>query len=186
MQDRKISKSGLMSLDEALSGLQMPDGTRNMLALVNLPYLSFEGIIRTGQMVVNKRLVIEIKEIFTELLRLRFPIYQMVPVSAFGWDDDASMEANNSSAFNYRPIAGTDRLSEHSFGWALDLNPVQNPFFARSGNIYPAGATYDLSVPGTIGADSEVAAIFKGKGWEWGGDWKTPIDYQHFEKPFRK
>jgi len=169
-----------MSLDEALAGKDIPDDIRKTLTLVSVPFFSFGGEVQEGQLVVHTDLAGEVQEIFKKLFEMRFPIQQIVPVVAYGWDDDASMAANNSSAFNYRFIALTDRLSNHAYGRAVDINPVQNPYTQSDGVVVPHGASYDLAQPGTVTVD--IAALFKSYGWEWGGDWKRK-DWQHFEKP---
>jgi hypothetical protein len=171
------------SLDEALVGIEIPEDIRRTLALVDVDYLSFDDELHSGQLVVHQGLVTDVQEIFCELLRMRFPVEKAVPAVAYGWDDEAIMADNSSSAFNYRLILGTDRLSNHSYGTALDLNPMQNPYFARDGKVYPEGATYDANHQGTILIAGPVVALFKRFGWKWGGDWTVPIDYQHFEKP---
>lgn len=157
-----------------------PEEIRETLTLVTVRYLSFDNYLHQGQIVLHLDLADDVRELFESFIRIGFQIYQVAPVAAYGWNDEESMAANNSSAFNYRLILGTNRLSNHSFGRALDLNPLQNPYFARDGRVYPEGAVYDLAVSGTV--TSEVVALFKGKGWIWGGDWKIPVDYQHFEK----
>jgi peptidoglycan LD-endopeptidase CwlK len=169
-------------LDEAVEGLTFPDEIRAVLALVNVQYISFDGLVHQGQVVIHRELAPDVREVFAALLQLRFPIARVVPIVAYGWDDDASMLANNSSGFNYRVIMNTDRLSNHSFGCALDINPLQNPYFARNNRVYPAGAIYDPAAPGTLTRNSLAVSLLKSRGWEWGGDWTSPIDYQHFQK----
>jgi hypothetical protein len=133
--------------------------------------------------VVHRSIVDEVDAIFRELLEQRFPIFQITPVVAFDWDDDASMAANNTSAFNYRTIAGTNRLSTHASGRAIDINPLQNPYTQLNGVVVPPGARYDLSEPGTVTPD--IAQVFTAYGWRWGGHWRPRRDWQHFEKPLR-
>lgn len=176
-----IIDSDYRCLDDAVRGLEFPEEIRKTLALTTVQYLSFDNLLHEGQIVLHRDLEEDVQAIFASFLELGFPVGLVVPVSAFGWDDDRSMEENNSSAFNYRLILGTDRLSNHSFGRALDINPMQNPYFARDGKVYPAGAEYNLTAPGTV--TPEIVALFKGRGWNWGGDWTIPVDYQHFEKP---
>ena len=180
-----VIDSSFASLKEAIQNpkVPIPKQVRRTLVLVTVYYYSFDGLVHQGQLVVHRALKREIEEIFRKLLTLRFPIKKVVPISLYDWDDDASMADNNSSAFNYRLILGTDRLSNHSFGLAVDLNPLQNPYFARDGKVYPQGAVHDPSVPGTIARDGPVVSLFKARGWTWGGDWTIPVDYQHFEKP---
>jgi len=170
-----------MSLDEALAGKEIPGDIRKNLTLINVPFFSFDGEVREGQLVVHAEVAAEVEQIFKKLFEIRFPIEQMVPIVAYGWDDDVSMVANNTSAFNYRVIFGTDRLSNHSYGCAIDINPVQNPYIQRGGTIVPPGARYDSTQPGTVTV--EIADLFESYGWDWGGDWKDRKDWQHFEKP---
>ncbi|MDZ4227436.1 MAG: M15 family metallopeptidase [Patescibacteria group bacterium] len=170
-----------MNLEEALAGKEIPDKIKKSITLVSVPYFSFGREVCEGQLEVHTEVAEEVRGIFTKLLEMRFPIAQIVPVAAFGWDDDASMAANNSSAFNYRVIFGTNRLSNHSFGRAIDINPVQNPYVQRGGAVVPPGAHYDPKKLGTV--TPEVAALFKSYGWEWGGNWVERKDWQHFEKP---
>ncbi len=169
-----------MSLDEALAGKEVPSEIRESLVLLALPYLSFTGEVCEGHLVVHESVADETREVFNTLFAKRFPIEKMVPVVAYGWDDDASMADNNTSAFNYRLIYGTDRLSNHSYGRAIDINPLQNPYVRRDGVVVPTGAVYDTNVPGTVTA--EIADLFRSRGWVWGGDWTDRKDWQHFEK----
>jgi peptidoglycan LD-endopeptidase CwlK len=169
-----------MSLDEALVGKEIPKDIRNTLTLVTVPYFSFDTQICKGQLVVHIALAEEVREIFTSLYEMRFPIERMTPIVAYGWDDSLSMRENNTSAFNYRFIACTDRLSNHAHGRALDINPMQNPYTQRDGVVVPSGARYDPTQPGTV--TPEIAAIFKTYGWTWGGEWEANKDWQHFEK----
>ena len=147
-------------------------------------YVDPSGETREGVMIVHQDVVEDVHELFEEMLRRRFPLTRVTPASdpAFDWDDAKMMAADNSSGFNYRKIAGTDRLSYHAFGRAIDLNPALNPYI-RNGRVEPLGATYDLNKPGTIGPDSFIVEFLEARGWTWGGRWTDPIDYQHFQKP---
>lgn len=170
-----------MTLNEALAGKEIPDEIKKDLMLIDVPFISFDGEVRAGQLVVHRDLAEEAIVVFKKLTDLHFPIEQVIPVVAFGWDDDTSMRANNTSGFNYRIIYGTDRLSNHSYGRALDINPMQNPYVRRDGSVVPEGARYATTQSGTI--TTEIAALFKSFGWSWGGDWTDRKDWQHFEKP---
>ncbi len=169
-----------MTLDEALRNKDIPADIRKTLELVVVPYFSFEEREETGYLVVHKDLVNDVRKIFATLAEQHFLIEKMIPVSAYGWDDDVSMEDNNSSAFNYRTIAGTERLSNHAFGRAVDINPRLNPY-VRGDYVAPRGATYDPRKPGTV--TPEIADLFISRGWIWGGNWSDRKDWQHFEKP---
>ncbi len=177
-----VADQSFSSLAEALQGLEIPVSISDSLALIEVPYVSFEGYEQKGQLVIHQNLAEEVTALFQELYKQWFPIYKMVPLVAYGWDDVASMADNNTSAFNYRHIIATDLLSNHALGRAIDINPLQNPYYARNGKVYPAGAVHDPTVPGTLHKDSSAVTLFKEKGWTWLGDRDTYKDYQHFEK----
>jgi hypothetical protein len=103
-------------------------------------------------------------------------------VDDYGGDDDASMAADNSSAFNFRVVAGTNVLSQHARGLAIDINPVENPW-RRPDRVLPeAGRAFldrgDVR-PGMIVRPGPVVAVLDEMGWEWGGDWKHAWDDHH-------
>jgi hypothetical protein len=95
------------------------------------------------------------------------------------------MAANNTSAFNFRNVAGTQVLSKHALGAAIDINPRHNPMIIGAAIFPPSGAVYtDRSVcqPGMIVRPGPVVDLFDARGWEWGGDWSPMKDYHHFTK----
>ena len=159
----------------------------DQLRLVRMSVLGFDGRVHRGELVVAAAVTRDVVATFAELYHHRYPIERMVTVEKYDADDDASMAANNTSAFNCRPITGGTAWSNHSYGRAIDVNPVQNPYISGSGNVYPPnGAPYvdrTRTDPGLIHADDATVRAFEARGWEWGGYWDTPIDYQHFEKP---
>ncbi len=130
---------------------------------------------------MHRDLAEEIVELFTFMFEIRFPIEQIVPASQFNFDDEAMMQANNTSAFNYRNIAGTTRLSIHAFGRAIDINPRLNPMFVN-GVAHPPNARYIPRAPGVLDKNHPVVCKFRELDWTWGGDWDEPVDYHHFEK----
>lgn len=156
------------------------------LSLLTLAYRGLDGECYLGQMIVAADVAQELTEIFRELFDAGFPIAKMQLIDAYGADDNLSMADNNSSAFCYRVIDGTDYLSNHSFGRAVDLNPLQNPY-VRGELVQPEQSAQYLDRenvrPGMITAGDACYDAFISRGWEWGGDWTGPIDYQHFEKP---
>lgn len=154
------------------------------LSLCTLAYVGLDGKRYLGQMVVANDAALDVTEIFQELYDGGFPIAQMRLIDAYHADDSASMADNNTSAFCYREIAGTSRLSNHSFGRAVDINPVQNPYL-HGGAVEPSGDFLDRENvrPGMITRDGLCYQAFVSRGWKWGGDWTDPVDYQHFEKP---
>lgn len=154
------------------------------LRYLTVTYLDFDGEIRTGELIAHRALAQELVEIFAELYEARFPIAGVELIESHGLDDEVSMAANNSYCFCTRPIAGTDRYSLHSYGMAIDLNPVQNPYVV-GGSVYPAAAAEYLDRgevrPGMIVPGDTAYNAFVSRGWSWGGHWPSP-DYQHFEK----
>lgn len=154
------------------------------LRLITLTHWGFTGEVRSGELVVHADHATAVVEVFRVLFDERFPIEQVRLVDEFGGDDDRSMAANNTSAFNCRLATGSQRWSEHAYGRAIDINPVQNPFVTRSGAVLPPeGATHtrrDAATPGLITADGPAVAAFRAVAWKWGGDWSTGKDYQHF------
>lgn len=171
-----------LSFDDAIAGTTAPQEIIDTLALIDVRYVSFDGLTHQGQLVVHKAAAPEAREAFEALHSLSFPILKAVPVVAYGWDDEASMADNNSSAFNYRTILETDRLSNHSFGLAIDINPLLNPYTSRSKKVYPEGAVYDPGEPGTFVPGSDAVRAFLSRGWYWGGSWESVVDWQHFER----
>ncbi len=174
-----------MTLEEALAGKEILPEIRNDLVLLDVAYISFDGQAHLGQLVVHRKARSELKEIFRKLFEIKFPIEKAVPIVAHNWIDEDSMAANNTSAFNHRPIYGTNRLSNHSYGLAIDINPVLNPYVAADGTVFPRGAAYDPARSGTLTAGGEAVKLFADYGWKWGGTWQKK-DWQHFEKPEHK
>ncbi|MCK5763869.1 MAG: M15 family metallopeptidase, partial [Clostridiales bacterium] len=127
----------------------------------------------------------DIIEIFKELYENRYPIEKIQLISYYEGDDNLSMEANNTSAFNFRLISGSDKISNHSFGLAIDINPVQNPYVSNSVVAPKNAASYIDRTEyrtGMIIEDDICVRLFKEHGWTWGGNYKSIKDYQHFEK----
>jgi hypothetical protein len=141
--------------------------------------------------VIDKRLVKDIRKVFKFALSERFPIYTAIPISDKRfrkdgkWDDDLSMLANNTSAFNYRPITGGGRLSNHAYGRAIDINTFLNPY-VKGDLVLPPGAKYEAGRKGTFTQNHPIVRLFNELGWEWGGNWTSLKDYQHFEKQLKK
>jgi hypothetical protein len=103
-------------------------------------------------------------------------------VDDFGASDAASMDADNSSAFNFRMIAGTQTLSQHALGRAIDINPVENPWRKPDRIVPEAGRAFaDRSDvrPGMFVRPGPVVSSLDELGWEWGGDWRHAFDDHH-------
>lgn len=158
----------------------------DQLRLVSVSYVGFDGRSHQGELVVADAVANDVSEIFGDLYAARFPIERMETVDRYDADDDRSMAADNTSAFNCRPITGGTEWSNHSYGRAIDINTVRNPYIARSGAVSPPdGAPYADRMrkdPGMIHPDDAAVRAFNGRSWDWGGGWSAPIDYQHFEK----
>lgn len=156
----------------------------NRLRLLTVSHWGFDGEVHRGRLVVHRDHARAMLGAMRKLYRLRFPIRRMRLVDAYGADDRRSMDADNTSAFNCRTVAGTNDWSEHAYGRAIDVNPVENPYVSGDGYVSPpAGAPYtDRSrrVPGLIHRRGPVVEAFADAGWEWGGNWSWPKDYQHF------
>jgi D-alanyl-D-alanine carboxypeptidase len=165
---------------------ELPCPQRNQLVLLRIPYLDFNGQTQVGSMIVAKSVATKVSAAFQEIYdSKKFRIFRMSLIDEFQGDDDKSMEADNTSAFNCRT---TDRgaLSRHALGMAVDINPIQNPY--REGNVTSpeAGRAYDQphkrrsDIVGIITNGDVVTRAFARQGWRWGGNWKRTVDYQHF------
>jgi len=155
------------------------------LAYLTITHIDFVGQSRHGNMIVAASIAEEVLDIFREIYAGGFPIERMRLIDYYGADDYYSMAHNNSVAFNFRYIAGTNRLSRHAMGMAIDINPVQNPF-VRDNVVLPiAGEKYldrnDVR-PGMIVPGDVVYEAFTSRGWVWGGNWRIPWDLHHFER----
>ncbi len=151
--------------------------------VLNVRYYAFDGTLRSGQLVADKRVIKDLAEAFEFARQIKFPVQSIVPAAAFGWSDERSMNTNNTSAFNFREKTGGGQISMHAFGYAIDINPAINPY-VQGTHVEPAGATYRPGEPGTLTANHPLVKKFKALGWTWGGDWVGSVkDYQHFEKP---
>ncbi len=169
------------TFEEALEGIEIPSSIISELTLLDVEYYSFDYKLHRGQLVVNKKVEKDIKILFSLIKELKFPIAKVIPAVKYNWDDEASMNDNNTVAFNYRKVKGSKVLSAHSYGMAIDINPEQNPHI-KGKVIQPVNAKYDPKVRGTILRESELVNEFIKRGWQWGGRWKSSKDYQHFEK----
>lgn len=160
------------------------------LRYVQVLHWGFDGETHTGELIVGRAIAEDIIDIFKELYAAQYPIERMVLIDDYQAEDNASMAANNSSAFCYRVIDnGSNKLSNHSYGLAIDINPLYNPYVREIGGktvISPeegtkyADRTLDCSY--YIQKDDICYQAFVSRGFTWGGDWKSQKDYQHFQK----
>ncbi|GAA3550749.1 hypothetical protein GCM10022197_02020 [Microlunatus spumicola] len=172
--------------DASHSSSRCPVGLAD-LRLLHLTYVGYDGRSHNGQLVVHEDHARDLVKVFAELYRERFPIRRMQLVDDYGGDDDRSMAANNTSAYNCRTVAGQTSFSRHAYGAAVDLNPVENPYVTSDDVAPEAGRTFveldrspGADAPeGAIVADDVVVRAFARVGWSWGGAWADP-DFQHF------
>ena len=162
------------------------------LQYIQLNHWDFNGKTVSGEMIVHKDIANEVVYIFEELYNLHYPIRQMRLVSDFKANDWKSIDADNTSAFNCRPVTGNKKKwSKHAYGRAIDINPLENPYISKTGHISHKGSlkyrkrvhkynTY--SDHAVLLKYDKATQVFKKYGWKWGGDWKYSKDYQHFVK----
>jgi hypothetical protein len=153
---------------------------------VEVDYLGFDGQVHLGALIVHEDLVADVIAIFEQLRQLRYPIAKVSPADQYpGADDELSMEDDNTSAFNCRDIPGTGHWSLHALGRAIDVNPLLNPSIDGTGAFQPKNAAPYLdrtrTDPGLLHGGDPAVRVFTDRGWRWGGFWRSPIDYQHFE-----
>jgi poly-gamma-glutamate synthesis protein (capsule biosynthesis protein) len=153
------------------------------LRLVRVSIHRFDGTTRRGQLIIHRREAENIAVVMRKLWRADYPIRLMRLVDAYGANDDRSMSADNTSAFNCRFVSGTSSWSMHAYGLAIDLNPVENPYVSGS-HVSPAeGKPYAdrrKHSRGMIHGGDVVVRAFRSVGWGWGGYWSGAKDYQHF------
>jgi poly-gamma-glutamate synthesis protein (capsule biosynthesis protein) len=161
------------------------------LRYLRVTYRDFNGHSRSGELIVHKDVANEVTNIFEELYHIGYPIKKMNLVSKYKGSDWQSIEADNTSAFNCRKATGSKKWSKHSYGKAIDINPIENPYISRTGRIsHKESLQYKKRVHKNSKATQKAVLlkhdkavkIFKKYGWKWGGDWSTIKDYQHFSK----
>ena len=149
-------------------------------------YIGFDGQTHRGELIVHQDVAADVIAIFEQLHRLGYPIAKMQTVARYpGAEDELSMQDNNTSAFNCRMLPSGRAWALHAYGRAIDVNPLINPFIDSRGDIQPktAGPYLDRNRtdPGILHAGDPAVRAFTDRGWRWGGDWRSPKDYQHFE-----
>ena len=182
MADEAVIVDSAMDFARAVAGTTAPSEVLESLRLIDVLYRGFDGRRHKGQLVVHRDLAADLLELFDLMERQSFPVARVVPIVSFGWSDEASMAADNSSAFNHRLVAGANRISMHALGRAVDINPRENPAIYSDGRVVPAGAFRKPYQPGTFSKNHPVVDAFLEMGWRWGGDFTHIRDYHHFEK----
>lgn len=176
------------SVFERMLGNSIPDkGTVDIqtLSYLQITYWGFDDKAHIGEMVVHKEVAQEVLDIFQEVYEQKYPIEKIQLIDEYGADDGKSMADNNTSSFCYRTVANTQKMSKHSFGKAIDINPLYNPYVVGD-YISPANgkeyANRSITRKGTIQKGDALYNAFIKRGWTWGGNWNTQKDYQHFQK----
>lgn len=163
----------------------------NDLRYLRLTHINFSGKEMMGEIIVHKEVSAEVAEIFATLYDVGYPIKKMRLVSDYKGSDWQSIESDNTSAFNCRAATGSKKWSKHSYGKAIDINPIENPYISRKGYIsHKASETYKKRLhqkssyadKAVLLKNDKAVQIFKKYGWKWGGDWSGVKDYQHFSK----
>lgn len=196
----KVYKEGFNSaglpeyIKEKIVGVsyhENPDIRLEELRYVRIVHYDFNGQIQEGELIVNQKIAYPVMKAFYELYKWEYPIERVRLVDDYEGDDELSMEANNTSAFNYRNIEGMDILSKHALGMAIDINPRMNPYVRKDKFSPVNGEEYlerDMKRCKGKHADKMIHKkdilykIMKRNGFSWGGDWKECKDYQHFER----
>ena len=163
------------------------------LSYVHVLHYDFEGQIQEGELICNQAVAQDLVEIFYELYESQYPIEKIRLIDEYSADDEASMADNNTSCFNYRTVPGSTKRSNHSYGFAIDINPLYNPYvrtkdgreLVSPDNALPY-ADRSADFPHKIDRNDLCYRIFIEHGFTWGGSWNSSKDYQHFEKRVQK
>lgn len=180
---------------ERITGKSYPDTGEDLqisyedLAYVHVLHVDFQMQVQEGELICNQAIAQELVDIFYELYENQYPIEKICLIDVYNADDEASMADNNTSCFNYRTVPGRTKLSNHAYGFAIDINPLYNPYVrTRDGKtlVSPDNAVpyADRSADFAHKIDKEDLCykIFTEHGFDWGGAWNSSKDYQHFEK----
>lgn len=182
IKDRIVGKSYPSDVKNAKIGFEE-------LNYLHILYYDFENEVQEGEIICNKAIRDDLLEVFQELYEAKYQLYSVRLVDDFDANDEMSMEANNTSCFNYREIRDTGVLSRHGLGLAIDINPLNNPcVIGDSYEPLTAGEFVDRSkdFDHKIDEDDLAYKLLTEHGFFWGGSWKSVKDYQHFEIPAKK
>ena len=188
---------------EAMNGksyIENPDISYDDLRYIKVLHYNFYHQIHVGELVVNQAIAEDCRQIFMELFQEEYEINSMYLIDRYYEKDQArngeqvdisSINDDNTSAFHYRKIAGTEVLSNHAYGMAIDINPLENPYVKEADLQQTVASPYkdynsykDRTAQRAhmISKDDACYRIFKSHGFQWGGEWNGNKDYQHFEK----
>ena len=169
------------TFEEATKGTRAPKEIIDELTLINVRYYSTDKKIHQGQVLTNLKIADKIAIVFHYMFSEKFPVAQAIPVVRYNWNDELSMEANNTYSFCYRD----ESFSKHACGMAIDINPYFNPVRWKKGYEYrrnkPVGAHFDPSIPGTFYRLHPVVLEFQKLGFHWGHHFSMKNDDQHFD-----
>lgn len=181
------------ALKSYVIGMSYPENPKDApvklddLRYVHILYVDFDGEEHEGALLVHKKVANDVIEIFEALYDAQYPLRSVRLLDDFGqpFDDGLSMSADNTSAYCCRRVTGKKYFSRHSYGTAIDVNPVENPYVKPDGSFSPKESEPYLDRtdlrPGMITEDDLCYKLFKSHGWKWGGHFSEP-DYQHFSK----
>ena len=185
-----ISYPSFSTEDASEGDGETPAITYDDLCYMHILHIDFEGREAEGELICNKAIAQDLVEIFYELYYNEYQLEKVLLIDEYDGDDNASMEDNNTSCFNYRGVANSASLSKHALGLAIDINPLYNPYitYEKNGteNIAPVSASAyadrNKSFPYKIDENDLCYKLFTERGFTWGGNWNSCKDYQHFQK----
>lgn len=190
--EEKTDADAAVSAINIISAQETPAVAYDELRYVRVLYNDFSSNVQEGELICNQAIAQDLVEIFYALYQSGYQIEKIRLIDEYNGDDTLSMTDNNTSCFNYRVVDGTDSLSKHAYGLAIDINPFYNPYVVYGKNA--DGSTY-ISPPGSevyadrskdfpykIDENDLCYKLFKEHGFAWGGDWNSCKDYQHFQK----
>lgn len=156
---------------------------RSDLAWIRMTYWGFDQDRHSGEMLVNRAVAADLVQVFRRLYRARFPIETMGIAGRADLDAPPTGDGNGTGAFVCRPVRGGSEFSQHAYGLAVDLDPFQNPYTNGDVVLPELASAYldrDWVRPGMVTPGGPAVRAFASVGWEWGGDWSSLKDYQHF------
>lgn len=158
------------------------------LRLITVSHWDFAGRERQGQLVVHRTAAKPLTNVFRRLHELKFPIRHMQLADMYGPKRARPADGDVTGSFRCRRAVpspcgtGSGNWSNHAYGLAVDINPVENPYVG-CGAVYDARSRrYVDRTPLRKGmVTPAVVRAFASIGWEWGGDWAGDTkDYMHF------
>lgn len=131
------------------------------LTRITVPYpltLSWDLSKQVTRVMCHKKVADSMLRIFTNIL------------SHYGSIDEVKKARMHlfGGCYNFRAIKGSSRLSTHSWGAGIDIDPEKNPL----------GRKYD---PSRGMMPEAVIKLFEAEGWAWGGRWTKRPDCMHFQ-----